>query len=164
MPKLILTPKIIFDYNESEIFFARNKEDHYYNMPVEVGNILEGVVSGVTNFGAFVQLPGGITGLVHISEIAEEYVKDVNQFLKANDRVSVKVISVDPRGKIGLSIKQTKVVPKQEPKMVVRKKPQVSFEDRLARFMKDSEETLQTLRRSTDAKRGGRGGSGRKND
>ena len=132
-------------------------------MPLQVGNILEGVVSGITNFGAFIQLPGGETGLVHISEIAEEYVRDVNQFLKANDRVSVKVISVDPKGKIGLSIKQTKPAQKPEQeKMQVRKRPQVSFEDRLSKFMKDSEERLVSLRRSTDAKRGGRGGSGRK--
>lgn len=146
-------------------------------MPVEVGSILDGVVSGITNFGAFIQLPGGETGLVHISEIAEEYVKDVNQFLKANDRVSVKVISVDPRGKIGLSIKQTKPPQQQshgyhhaghpgqshsEERQYGRKRPKASFEDRLARFMKESEERLQTLRRSTDAKRGGRGGPGRK--
>ncbi len=130
-------------------------------MPVQVGSILEGVVSGVTNFGAFIQLPGGITGLVHISEIAEEYVKDVNQFLKTNDRVSVKVISVDPKGKVGLSIKQTKTAPVQE---TIRRKPQGNFEDRLSRFMKDSEERLQTLRRSTDAKRGGRGGPSRRNE
>ena len=133
-------------------------------MPVEVGRILEGVVSGITNFGAFVQLPGGETGLVHISEISEEYVRDVNQFLKTNDRVSVKVISVDPRGKIGLSIKQTKPsqVRTQAPERApARRKTQGSFEDRLARFMKDSEERLQTLRRSTDAKRGGRGGPNR---
>jgi len=133
-------------------------------MPVQVGNILEGVVSGITNFGAFVQLPGGETGLVHISEIAEEYVRDVNQFLKANDRVSVKVISVDPKGKIGLSIKQTKPpVPHQAPdRFQSRKKNFGSFEDRLSRFMKESEERLQNLRRSTDAKRGGRGGPGRR--
>jgi len=106
-------------------------------MPVEVGSVLEGVVAGITNFGAFVQLPGGETGLVHIS--------------------------VDPKGKIGLSIKQAKPAPVEQ-KVPPRKKPQGSFEDRLARFMKDSEERLQTLRRSTDAKRGGRGGPGRKSD
>ncbi|MCL6479258.1 MAG: S1 RNA-binding domain-containing protein [Peptococcaceae bacterium] len=136
-------------------------------MPVEVGSILEGVVAGITSFGAFVQLPGGETGLVHISEIAEVYVKDVNEFLKANDRVSVKVISIDPNGKIGLSIKQAK--PAQvndywQDKPSARKKSKVSFEDRLAKFMKESEERLQTLRRSTDAKRGGRGGPSRRYD
>ncbi|MCL6610466.1 MAG: S1 RNA-binding domain-containing protein [Peptococcaceae bacterium] len=134
-------------------------------MPVQVGSILEGVVSGITNFGAFVQLPGGETGLVHISEIAEEYVKDVNQFLKTNDRVSVKVISVDPKGKIGLSIKQTKPAQKlDQDKPQFRKRSHASFEDRLARFMKESEERLQSLRRNTDAKRGGRGGPSRRYD
>ncbi len=132
-------------------------------MPVEVGSVLEGVVAGITNFGAFVQLPGGETGLVHISEIAEVYVRDIKDFLKPSDRVLVKVISVDPKGKIGLSIKQAKPAPVEQ-KVPPRKKPQGSFEDRLARFMKDSEERLQTLRRSTDAKRGGRGGPGRKSD
>ncbi|MFZ5595713.1 MAG: S1 RNA-binding domain-containing protein [Bacillota bacterium] len=127
-------------------------------MPVEVGSILEGVVAGITNFGAFIQLPGGETGLVHISEIAEVYVRDIREYLKPNDRVSVKVISVDPKGKISLSIKQARPSKSVSPP---RKKPQGSFEDRLARYMKESEERLQTLRRSTDAKRGGRGGPGR---
>ena len=77
-------------------------------MPLEVGSLLEGTVSGITNFGAFVQLPGGETGLVHISEISDVYVKDVKDFLKQNDKVKVKVISVDPQGKIALSIKQAK--------------------------------------------------------
>lgn len=75
-------------------------------MPIELGSIVEGVVTGITNFGAFVELPGGATGLVHISEIAEVYVKDVNDFLNIGDKTRVKVISVDPKGKIGLSIKQ----------------------------------------------------------
>jgi S1 RNA binding domain protein len=135
-------------------------------MPVEVGSVLEGVVAGITNFGAFIQLPGGETGLVHISEIAEVYVKDINEFLKANDKVTVKVISVDPKGKIGLSIKQANPSHSHghSYKTPPRKKPQASFEDRLAKFMKESEERQQTLRRSTDAKRGGRGGPNRRVD
>ncbi|MFZ5642717.1 MAG: S1 RNA-binding domain-containing protein [Bacillota bacterium] len=132
-------------------------------MPVEVGSVLEGTVSGITNFGAFIQLPGGETGLVHISEIAEVYVKDINEFLKANDKVAVKVISVDAKGKIGLSIKQAK--PTQSiTRIPPRKKPQVSFEDRLAKFLKESEERQQSLRRNTESKRGGRGGPSRKSD
>ena len=75
-------------------------------MSIEVGNILEGVVTGITKFGAFVELPGGKVGLVHISEVADVYVKDVNDFLKEKDKVKVKVLSVDEQGKIGLSIKQ----------------------------------------------------------
>lgn len=119
-------------------------------MPVQAGEILEGKVTGITNFGAFIELPGGVTGLVHISEIAEEYVKDIHDFFKVSDRVKVKVISVDPRGKIGLSIKQALEKPR-------RRKPEISFEEKINRFMKDSDERLQSLRRNTESKRGGRG-------
>lgn len=125
-------------------------------MPIELGSVLEGVVTGITNFGAFIELPGGETGLVHISEIAEVYVKDVHDFLKTNDKVSVKVISVDPKGKIGLSIKQANPSARSQ-----KKRFQPSFEDRLAKFLKESEERLQVLKSSTESKRGGRG-SGRK--
>ncbi|MDO3412897.1 S1 domain-containing RNA-binding protein [Saccharibacillus sp. CPCC 101409] len=76
-------------------------------MAIEVGTKLEGKVTGITHFGAFVDLSGGVTGLVHISEIADNYVKDVNDHLKIGDMVTVKVINVDKDGKIGLSIKQT---------------------------------------------------------
>lgn len=75
-------------------------------MAIEVGSKLEGKVTGITHFGAFVELPEGGTGLVHISEIADNYVKDVNDHLKLSDVVTVKVINVDKDGKIGLSIKQ----------------------------------------------------------
>lgn len=126
-------------------------------MPIDLGSIVEGTVTGITNFGAFIELPGGETGLVHISEIAEVYVKDVHDFLKTNDKVTVKVISVDPKGKIGLSIKQANPSSSRAHK----KKFQPSFEDKLTKFLKESEERLQVLKRSTDAKRGGRG-SGRK--
>ena len=61
--------------------------------------IVEGVVTGITNFGAFIELPGGITGLVHISEVADTYVKDVNDFLKDRDKVKVKVINIDDKEK-----------------------------------------------------------------
>ncbi|OPY56716.1 MAG: General stress protein 13 [Pelotomaculum sp. PtaU1.Bin035] len=126
-------------------------------MPIELGSVVEGVVTGITNFGAFIELPGGGTGLVHISEIAEVYVRDVNDFLKTSDIVTVKVISVDPRGKVGLSIKQASPSVSRPQK----KKIQASFEDKLAKFLKESEERQQVLKRSTEAKRGGRG-SGRK--
>lgn len=125
-------------------------------MPIELGSVVEGVVTGITNFGAFIELPGRGTGLVHISEIAEVYVKDVHDFLKINDRVLVKVISVDPRGKVGLSIKQAN----PSVRHLQKKKIQVSFEDKLSKFLKESEEHQQFLKRSTDVKRGGRG-SGR---
>ncbi|MGB9803372.1 S1 RNA-binding domain-containing protein [Desulfofundulus sp.] len=127
-------------------------------MPVEVGSVLEGVVTGIASFGAFVQLPGGETGLVHISEVAEEYVTDINHFLKLHDRVTVKVISVDARGKIGLSIRQVRSSGERPSR---RRRFEPSFEEKLNRFLKESEELQQSLRRSLDAKRGGRG-SGRR--
>ena len=73
---------------------------------IEVGLVVEGKVTGIAAFGAFVELEGGKTGLVHISEIASEYVNDINQHLKEGQVVKVKVIGTD-KGKISLSIKQT---------------------------------------------------------
>ena len=58
-------------------------------MSIEVGSIVDGVVSGITNFGAFINLPENKVGLVHISEVADVYVKDVNDFLKEQDKVKV---------------------------------------------------------------------------
>ncbi|MFZ5776897.1 MAG: S1 RNA-binding domain-containing protein [Bacillota bacterium] len=121
-------------------------------MSLEVGAIVEGVVTGITHFGAFVELPGGKTGLVHISEIADAYVKDIRDYFKESDRVKVKILSMSPEGKIGLSVRQA------NPSSRRSRQNQLNFEDRLAKFMKDSEERQQDLRRSTDSKRGGRGG------
>lgn len=135
-------------------------------MPLEVGQIVEGKVTGITAFGAFIQLPEGKTGLVHISEVAQEYVKDVGSHLKENQTVKVKVLTVDPNGKIGLSIKKAG---DQKPAVAVAKAPpaelewnstrnvagNTSFEERLAKFMKDSDEKLHDLKKSMDSKRGG---------
>ncbi len=145
-------------------------------MSIEVGSVVEGVVTGITNFGAFVELPEGKVGLVHISEVADVYVKDVHDFLKERDQVKVKVLSVDERGKIGLSIKQLQEkkeetaqpgqTPSFRPQYGARdfRKPgrynnnlSASFEDKLSKFLKDSDERLTDLRRKTDSKRGGRG-------
>jgi S1 RNA binding domain protein len=133
-----------------------------FRMSIAVGAIIEGVVTGITSFGAFVELPGGVTGLVHISEVADAYVKDVKDYLKEQDKIKVKVINIDPKGKIGLSIKQANPNPNSPGRDRRREKPranQISFEDKLAKFMKDSDERLQEYKRSTDAKRGGRGSS-----
>jgi S1 RNA binding domain protein len=133
-------------------------------MLLEVDKIVEGKVSGITSFGAFIQLPGGKTGLVHISEIAEEYVKDIKAHLKENQTVKVKVLSVDNNGKISLSIKQAlPSIPKvksSRPIDIDWNKPNdedLSFEDRLAKFMKDSDEKLQDLKKSFESKRGNGG-------
>ncbi|WP_434748605.1 S1 domain-containing RNA-binding protein [Paenibacillus amylolyticus] len=172
-------------------------------MAIEVGTKLEGKVTGITHFGAFVDLSGGVTGLVHISEIADNYVKDVNDHLKLNDQVTVKVINVDKDGKIGLSIKQAVDKPVEQqtqsrPPRAPRPersggdrerfsggggpsggqgrggggggfnrdrggrsfKPAAgkpSFEDKMSRFLKDSEERISSLKKNTEGKRGGRG-------
>lgn len=73
---------------------------------IEVGAILEGKVTGITKFGAFVALPGGKSGLVHISEIAYSYVSDVAEHLAEGQDVKVKVISIDENNRINLSIKR----------------------------------------------------------
>ncbi len=117
-------------------------------MPLAVGQVFEGKVTGITNFGAFVELEPGVTGLVHISEVAAVYVKDINEHLKMNDTVKVKILSMQD-SKVGLSIRQVQERPRQSKQ---------SFEDKLARFLKDSDERQSALRKNTDSKRGGRGG------
>lgn len=134
------------------------------SMSIEVGSVVEGVVTGITNFGAFVELPGGKVGLIHISEVADVYVRDVKDFLKEQDKVKVKVLSVDDRGKIGLSIKQLQPpAPRKQHANDFRRSNRVnslSFEDKLSKFLKDSDERLTDLKRNTESKRGGSGGRG----
>jgi S1 RNA binding domain protein len=143
-------------------------------MSIEVGSKLQGKVTGITNFGAFVELPDGSTGLVHISEVADSYVKDINDHLKVGDQVEVKVMNVEKDGKIGLSIKKAIDKPEapQRPRSQSsshsqrprqnrsndRNVPRVeTFESKMAKFLKDSEDRLTSLKRHTESKRGGRG-------
>ena len=79
-------------------------------MELAVGAIVEGKVTGITKFGAFVALPGNKTGMVHISEIAHAYVSDINEYLTIGQDVKVKIIAMD-QGKINLSIKKTMAPP-----------------------------------------------------
>lgn len=149
-------------------------------MSIEVGGVVEGKVTGITKFGAFIELPDGKVGLVHISEVADVYVNDVKDFLKEGQMVKVKVMAVDDRGKIGLSIKRLQPKPEtpanrmgpsggnfprppRRPMNDFRRSSgrfssgPVSFEDKLSKFLKDSDERLTDLRKKTDSKRGGRG-------
>ncbi|MFB9770665.1 S1 domain-containing RNA-binding protein [Lactiplantibacillus modestisalitolerans] len=75
-------------------------------MAIEVGTKVTGKVSGITNFGAFVNLGNNQTGLVHISEVSDGFVKDIHDVLSVGDEVTVKVLSVGNDGKIGLSIRK----------------------------------------------------------
>lgn len=112
-------------------------------MPFEVGDVVEGTVLNITDFGAFIQLPEGKTGLVHISEVANTYVKDIRKHLKEHDKVKVKILSMDANGRISLSIK--KALPKnnkeRDPKDFVWQSNRnyntnSSFEERLLKFLK----------------------------
>ena len=130
-------------------------------MPIEEGKVVEGVVASITSFGAFIQLSEGKTGLVHISEIADTYVKDIKNYINEKDKVKVKVLSVDKDGKINLSIKQAQERKKNTRPLEIdwnnesRKNQVDSFEDRISKFLKDSDEKLQQLKKSTDSKRSG---------
>jgi len=152
-------------------------------MQVEEGKILSGKVTGVTNFGAFIDLGEGVTGLVHISEISASYVKDINDHVKVGDVVNVKVLPPDKKGKIGLSIKQalsetgenepSATKPRFEKKPRIPKLPEtdlhaqpeefdwfkpqntdMSFEDKLNKFKQASDEKMHDIKRNMESKRG----------
>ncbi len=138
---------------------------------ISVGSILEGKVISVMPFGAFVDLGGKKSGLVHISEISSGYVKNINEHVKKGDTLRVKVIGIDENGKISLSAKQAvKETQKQkndtlrEPRRSVRPdnidwhssaEAEMSFEDKLSKFKHDSDENMQALKRSAESKRSG---------
>jgi len=122
-------------------------------MSIEVGSKVKGKVTGITNFGAFVKIEDKKTGLVHISEVADRYVKDINDYLSVGDEVKVKVINIEEDGKIGLSIKKAK----DRPSRKRNQERMDSFEAKMNRFLKDSEDRLASLRKHTESRRGGRG-------
>ena len=140
-------------------------------MAVEIGAILEGKVTGITNFGAFIELPDKSTGMVHISEVSSTYIKDIHEKLNEGDTVTVKVIEINEKGKIALSIKQALPQDEAPPKRPAgdrprRSQPQVwtgapksepesgNFEDMLARFKSVSDEKMSDLKKNNVAKRG----------
>ena len=140
-------------------------------MSIEVGAKLPGKVSGITNFGAFIDLGGGKTGLVHISEVSNGFVKDINDVLKVGDEVTVLVTTIGNDGKIGLSIRKAEDKPKEEkrdfpkkdfnrssPKKTFPRNNKQDFDSLMSSFLKDSDDRLSSLRRNTEGKRGGRGG------
>lgn len=136
-------------------------------MSVEVGIVVDGKVSGIREFGAFIQLPDGKTGLVHISEVAEEYIKDIKGYLNENQMVKVKVLSVGDNGKISLSIRKAIDKPViettyQKPERHVEQRRasfnansnMPNFEDMISKFMKDSDERMHDIKRNVESKRG----------
>jgi len=140
-------------------------------MLLEVGKTVVGKVSGITPFGAFIDLGEGKTGLVHISEVALEYVKDINEHLKENDEVTAKIISIDSKGKISLSIKQA-LLDKRKAEQAQRQRSSrpddfdwskkstesdtpPSFEELMNKFKQSSDERMHDIKKGMDAKRGG---------
>lgn len=139
-------------------------------MAIEIGSILEGKVTGIINFGAFVALPGGKSGLVHISEIANTFVKDVHEHLQVGQTVKVKVLDVNEQGKINLSLKRVAEEDQKEPEKKPVPLPQpmrphmadmgelnppttdLSFEEKLKKFMQASDSKNADKRRNTERK------------
>ena len=154
-------------------------------MEFGVGSILDGKVTGITKFGAFVALPEGRSGLVHISEIAYTYVNEVSDYLKEGQEVKVKVIGIDQANRINLSIKKVSEPPPRPaggqggrvraggaprtggaPRsggFAPRPAPKepTDFEDRLRQFMQASDSKLSELR-YLEKKGGNRRGGGRR--
>lgn len=140
-------------YNVRKYAFIILRRSIFF-MSIEVGSKLQGKVTGITNFGAFVELGEGKTGLVHISEVADNYVKDINEHLTVGEDVQVKVINVEDDGKIGLSIKKAKERPQRQRNT---RESIETFESKMNRFLKDSEDRLASLKKHTESRRGGRG-------
>ena len=149
-------------------------------MQFEVGAIVEGKVTGITKFGAFVELPGNKTGMVHISEIAPVFVKEIRDHVKEGQMVKVKVLSISEDGNISRSIKKARDPPPRREFRPAPRQPRPerpgnyewqkrtveggSFEDMMSRFKQASDEKMSDLKRCMDSKRGGsgrHGGSGR---
>ena len=136
-------------------------------MALEVGAVLEGKVTGITKFGAFVELPEGKTGMVHISEVANTYVKDIRDFVSENQTVKVKILSIGDDGKVSLSMKKAvPPAPRSAPRAVSPGRPggfewqasrqeNGSFEDMMSKFKQTSDEKMSDLKRSMDGKHGG---------
>ena len=136
-------------------------------MEIEVGGILTGKVSGLAPFGAFIDLGEKTTGLVHISEVSSEYIEDLSKHLTVGQEVKVKVLSLDDKGKISLSIKKA-----QEPRSAKsapftgrpaeidwaseNSQKDMSFEDMMASFKQSSDARMLDIKRNTESKRGNR--------
>lgn len=131
-------------------------------MDLAVGAIFEGKVTGITKFGAFVALPEGKSGMVHISEVANSFVSDIKDFLTEGQMVKVKVINIDQAGRINLSIKkaqQRRPAPRPRggaPRQAPRDPATMTFEDKLKMFMADSESRMADIKHNNDRKSGSR--------
>ncbi len=111
-------------------------------MPLEIGSLVEGKITGISDFGAFISLPEGLEGMVHISEVDDAYVVNIREHLKVGDAVRVKILKINAHGKYDLSIRQAKG----------HRAP--CFDDLMERFLKDSKERQADLKKNTESKQG----------
>ncbi|MCL1793762.1 MAG: S1 RNA-binding domain-containing protein [Oscillospiraceae bacterium] len=121
-------------------------------MIIRKGETIEGKVTGITKYGVFVEIDEKNSGMIHISEISSEFVKDINEVIKINQIVKALVIGANESGKLALSIKQlskTKEIPageagENEKEKYVKTQP--NFEDMLNKFKRDSEEKISEIK------------------
>ena len=147
-------------------------------MQLEIGKIYEGKVTGITKFGAFVEIEAGTTGMVHISEVANTFVNEIKDHLTEGQAVKVKVLTINDDGKISLSIKKAVDTPPPAPRRDFKRnndrrsdvwepkkqvQTELSFEDMLSKFKQNSEEKQCDLKKIIDNKRksGSRRSSGK---
>jgi S1 RNA binding domain protein len=123
---------------------------------VSVGDVVNGTVERIVNYGAFVRLENGQKAMIHISELSYNYVKNVGDVLTLSQQVTAKVIKIDEKGRIDLSIKALQV---KEPRPVRREE---DFEKKLTSFMKQSEEKIADLNSKVKDSRGGSRRPGKK--
>lgn len=160
-------------------------------MSLEVGNKVEGKITGLAKFGAFIDLGNNKTGLVHISEVSDKFVEDINDELTVGQEVTVEVLTIGDDGKIALSMRDREKEAEEKKAAQKPARPQAAassnnsysrpqntrpqssrpqgnnfnkrnssrdFDSLMDDFLKDSETRLSSLRKSTESKRGGRGG------
>ena len=126
----------------------------------DIGSIVEGKVVKLLKYGIIVELPEGESGLVHISEIDNNFIQDVGDYFRENDQVEVKVIGIDDKGRLQLSVRQAQPDFQEMSRSSSRRRHQsheeiAAFEDKLSGFLKQSNERLIDLKRNIEAKRGG---------
>lgn len=129
-------------------------------MPIEIGSEIDGKITGLTNFGAFIELPEGKVGLVHISQVADSFVTDITKHLRIGDMIKVRVLGMAKEGKYDLSIKQVgKPAWQQKPRRPREEGERPApgtFEDKITSFLKQSEEKLIDWKRNLEVKQTGK--------
>ncbi len=121
-------------------------------MSVKAGQIYEGIVTAIKNFGVFVKIEGEGEGLVHISKITNGYVKDVSEYLNIGQKVKVKVLKIEDGGKMDLSIKDAGEIIKKKDSSQPKEKEdkQSDFEQKMSKFLKESQQKSSDLKRRSD--------------